>query len=212
MVVDKFWKNARDVFDRKQSLERVWELVGKFPGVDTAYGVVLERGGIHVFSRALRVFGLTEDPRAKSLLWWNEPATWKSEYRDFFSDSWAFAEDVFGNQFMFDDKQVVWLQVETGELKPICATFTEWIQLVLGDAEFYTGARIAQAWEQAHPDEPLTGMYHLCPVKLFVCGGEYDLQNLFRLPAEHNMVLKADIARQIKNVPNGTEIEFRFED
>jgi len=84
----------------------------------------------------------------------------------------AFAEDVFGNQFLFNHSGVVWLEVETGKLRGLCNTFSEWMALIVRDIDFYTGAWLARAWEKSHPDEPLTGMYHLAPLTLFVCGGE----------------------------------------
>jgi hypothetical protein len=212
MFVDDLWKNADAVFESKGDCELALPLVTKFAGADVAYEQVLERGGIHAFSKALRLFGLTEHENAKNILWWNEPSTWKAEYHDFFTDAWAFAEDVFGNQFMFDHSGVVWLELETGRLRWLCRTFSEWVALVLKETDFYTGARFAQAWEEAHPDESLTGMYHLAPLTLFVCGGQYDIENLWRCAAHGHMAMNASIARQIKHLPNGTKIEITFED
>lgn len=212
LLLDKLWSEADTVFKSSESIEKVLSEISKFDAVDAAYKEVLNRGGIHVFSRSLRIFGLTNSKDAKNISWWNESKTWKSEYRDFFTDVWAFAEDVFGNQFLFDNSGVVWLELETGKLKWLTHTFTEWISLINKKTNYYTGASVSEAWQKAHPDEPLTGMYHLCPVTLFVCGGEYEIGNLFRFDAKDHMSIKAKIARQIKDLPNGSKIEIAFED
>ncbi len=212
MLLDVFYKNATEIIERKEEPEVVLDLVRGFPAVDVVYEDHIKQGGIHAYSRALRVFGLTKDENAKNIMWWNEESTWKHGYREFFKNAWTFAEDVFGNQFMFDSKGVAWLDIETGELKFLCSTFSQWIKLINDDSDFYTGEPIARIWEEAYPEEPLTGMYHLCPVQLFVCKGDYTLENLWRSAAQGHMAMNASIAQQIKDLPDGTKIELTFED
>jgi len=210
MLLDDILKHADEIFERVQHLD--YELPLRiFPGADKTYQRLLKIGGIHAFSRALRIFGLTKNSNAKNIIWWNEPRVWKLKCRGFFLDAWSFAEDVFGNQFMFNKDAVVWLQLETGELQYICGSFKEWLSVINTDINFYTGASIARAWDKTHTNEKITGMYHLCPLKLFVCGGSYTIDNMFRYSVFEHMSLKAKIAQQIRNSPDGAQIELSFE-
>ena len=129
----------------------------------------------------------------------------------FFADIWAFAEDVFGYQFLFNKDGVGRLDIETGEIRHLCNSFADWISLVLEDPDFYSGMSVAKEWEISRPDEPVTGKHHLCPVTLFVCGGKYQIDNLFRIESVSHLKVKAQIAEQIRDLPDGTPIEFTFE-
>jgi len=212
MLIDELLHNADVTFDYTSELELALSTIEKYPGVDDVYRKVLSKGGFHAFSRSLRVFGLTQHNDAKNILWWNEPTTWKFEYRDFLKEVWSFAEDVFGNQFLFDLNGLFWLNNETGELTYLCDTFSQWLSIIKKDILYYTGAKFALDWHKIHPDEILTGKFYLCPIIPFVCGGDYDVKNLFRYDALKCLSLKADFARQIKNLPNGTQIKFTFVD
>ena len=212
MLLDKLLKSSDQVFKSTVSIDlpKALDSFSKFPAVDTEYENIIKIGGIHVFYRALRIFGFTSDQKAKNIFWWNKTSTWKRKYKKLLANTWAFAEDVFGNQFLFDSTGIVWLNSESGELKCMCKTFTEWIEIILDDIDFYTGRSIARSWEKKHPDQELTGQYLLCPVVPFICGGEYIISNLFRCDAQKCMLLKAEISRQIRGLPDGTKISINF--
>jgi hypothetical protein len=210
MKLNKLLKHCDQIFERDSDILLVSRKISYFSGVDFLYREVLDIGGIHAYSRALRVFGLTNCSEAKNIIWWNEPETWKAEYKGFFDNIWAFAEDIFGNQFVFYKNGIGWLEVETGAIRPICKTFSEWIGILLKDVNYYTGSSLAESWQKSHHTEPLNGMYHLCPIKPFVCGGKYDINNVFRCDAKENLSLKAEIAQQIHKLPEGTEIRINL--
>jgi hypothetical protein len=210
-LLDNLWNKSEEKFSRLDGIDSVYKTVHDFSGVDDHYRECLNRGGVHVFSKALRIFGLTSDERAQNIVKWNNPNSWKKEYKTFFADAWAFAEDVFGCQYLFDSKGVIRLDIETGELTSLCAKFTEWIALILDEPNFYSGASIAKQWSDVHPEEPLTGKYHLSPITPFVCGGTYDLDNFFRVNSVENLQFKANFANQIKDLPDGSQIKFSFE-
>ena len=212
MILDSLWKYSEETFELSEPFEPVLKLIHDFPSVDDEYKECLSRGEMYAFSKSLRIFGLTNDSEARNILKWNNPDTWKSWYKGFFTDVWSFAEDVFGFQYLFDRNGVVQLNIETGELQSLCKTFSEWIHLILKETKFYTGYPIAERWNETHPDEIITGKLHLCPIIPFVCGGNYDMENLFLLDALKCLSLKADIARQIKDLPDGTQIKFNFVD
>jgi hypothetical protein len=44
----------------------------------------------------------------------------------------------------------------------------------------------------------------------FVLGGKYSLDNLYALAAVSGMKTRGNIARQIKDLPDGSRVEFRI--
>ena len=211
MVIDEIWNLCDESFSRSGDVEAVVNVIKEYPAFDAEYAECLNRGGVHVFSNALRIFGLTNHKEAQNILRWNSPDTWKKGYASFFAGVWAFAEDVFGYQFLFSQNGIVQLDIETGELKEVCTSFGQWAKTVLDNVDYYTGCSVAEKWNEEKPKEILTGKYHLCPATLFVCGGRYELDNLFRMDSIHHLHVKSQIAEQIKNLPDGTEIEISFE-
>jgi len=212
MLLDSLWKYSEETFERSEPFEPVLKMIREFPSADDEYKECISRGEMYAFCKSLRIFGLTNESKARNILKWNSPDTWKSEYQGFFTDVWSFAEDVFGFQYLFDHKGVVQLNIETGELQFLCKTFSEWMRLILKETKFYTGYPIAKKWNKAHPDEIISGQYHLCPVVPFICKGSYEIDNLFLMKAQENLQVKAQIAQQIKNVPDGTKIKITFTD
>lgn len=211
MKLDNLWDISDRVFKNIANEKDVIDLIRDYPSFDDEYAECLNRGGAHVFSGALRIFGLTDDIDAQNILKWNNPETWKKEYKSFFNDIWVFAEDIFGYQFLFNKNGIGRLDIETGEIEILCKTFTSWISIILDKPDYYSGSSVAAKWARTFPKERLTGRYHLCPITLFVCGGKYEIDNLFRIESIKNMKIKAQIAEQIKDLPDGTPIEFSFE-
>lgn len=212
MQVNDILRIADKIYDRKYEATNILSIIKNYPAADKAYEEVLNIGGIHVFCRSLRIFGLSEHDEALNIQLWNDKSTWKDGYRVFFTEAWSFAEDVFGNQYLFNKNGVEWLDIETGKLTYLCKTFSDWLQMIEEETDYYTGSSISNCWNQTHPEEAITGEYHLCPIKLFVCGGEYEIDNLFRTEAKEHMEMMASIANQIKDLPDGTPIEFTFDD
>jgi hypothetical protein len=213
MLFDKLIEYSNEIFESsiKKEASEIKPSYSDFPAADYVYEEVIKMGGIHAFSKSLRIFGFTSDKHAKNIIWWNKDSTWKYEYKKFFRNAWAFAEDIFGNQFLFDQSGVAWLNSESGETQHLCKTFSEWIEMLFANINFYTGMSIKQDWEKANPDQELTGQYLLCPTIPFILGGEYKIDNLFRIEGQKCMLLKAKIAQQIRNLPDGTKITINFQ-
>jgi hypothetical protein len=50
----------------------------------------------------------------------------------------------------------------------------------------------------------------LVPKIPFVLGGEFGVDNVFALEATKGMRLRGELAVQIRDLPNGTKISYRF--
>ena len=175
-------------------------------GSDLASALAL-KNGFFAFESALCVFPAGASRLAHDLTAWNEPALWKKDYPLFPQNCLCFGEDIFGIQFCFMDGVIFKFDPETGGFERICATIEDWARLILDDFDYMTGHSLAHDWQMAHG--PLAPKHRLVPLTPFVCGGEFSIANLAATEAARGMRARADLARQIHDLPDGTRIRFK---
>lgn len=173
--------------------------------------LLLSRNGFYAFDRWLHVFPLgNARDGGYSVELWNLPDAWIEFYGDLAEGLFFFAEDIFGNQFAIDRELVVLFEAETGDREPIARSLDDWAQEVLSDAPSLTGRSLASAW--ADVNGSLSPEMHLVPVTPFVVGGAYDIANLRPIDAVKSMRFRGDIATQIRDLPDGTQISLKLVD
>lgn len=128
-------------------------------------------------------------------------------YRTILVDEFFFAQDVFGNQFGFSSKGIVFFNIETGEKEYIGKSFDDWTERLKSDFDYYTGESILLGWIQQWSD--LNYNERLCPTIPFVVGGEYEIENLFKSTYPNYLLNNFNIANQVYNLPEGTPIKLR---
>jgi hypothetical protein len=115
-----------------------------------------------------------------------------------------FAEDAFGCQFCIANDKVNLFDPETGQFEELAETLDSWAKIIVGDYEYRTGYPLAHEWQiQNQPLQPGT---RLLPNIPFVLGGKYELENLHVGGDAEGMVFRANIANQIKDIPDGGQI------
>lgn len=164
--------------------------------------------GFTAFEGSLLVRGMGPGPNG--LAAWNAADGWRESYSGMADGLFFFAEDAFGGQFALVGDTVFTFEPETGESQPLAESLEEWASLVLTDYEFLTGYPVACEWQAIHGPIP-EGM-RLIPKIPFILGGEFDVANLYALDSVTGMRLRADIARQIRDLPDGAAVEFRVLD
>jgi hypothetical protein len=165
-----------------------------------------EKNGFYAFDDALHVFPATMDNSIMGIEEWNSQGLWRSHYGFLMKNYFFFAEDVFGTQFCVFEDKIYSFDPETAEIEEIAHTFNEWAGIIIDDSDFLTGFPLANQWQWKNGKIP-TGQ-RLLPKKPFVAGGEFSLENLYLLDAVTGMRARADFAKQIHNVKDGTEIIF----
>jgi hypothetical protein len=78
---------------------------------------------------------------------------------------------------------------------------------ILADYEVLTGYPLLHQWQAKHGALPIG--VRLMPKVPFVLGGEYALDNLYSIAAVSGMKTRGNLARQIKDLPDGAQVEFR---
>lgn len=168
------------------------------------------RNGWLAFDGALHLLPVGVPASGHSVEAWNAPALWREAYGDLITDHVFFAEDLFGEQFCFHDNQICQFNPETADTEPIADTLSDWAAIILSDPEVLTGLPLAREWAKQHV--PVTADQRLVPKMPFVLNGAYELDNLYASDPVPVMRFRGDLARQLKDVPDGTSIQIRVTD
>lgn len=131
----------------------------------------------------------------------------KSVFNFIIEELYCFGCDLFGNQFCFRDHEIVFFNIESGTSEFVAKNFKEWVDVLLADYNYYTGEQILQEWESLML--PLNSEERLVPIKPFIIGGEYSPNNMKTLDFYKTLEYNGSIARQIFNLPEGTEIQLQ---
>ena len=164
-----------------------------------------QRNGFYALESALHVFPSHSSQQEIGLVDWNESTLWRNDYKGLADDCLFFAEDVFGGQFCIKDSKVYTFDPETGALDYLADDIEGWAQAVVSDYEVLTGYPLAHQWQEQNGQLP--AKKRLLPKLPFVAGGEFVLDNLYLADAVDGMRFRADIANQIKDLPDGAQIK-----
>jgi len=166
--------------------------------------------GFYAFESALHVFGSGSGVEGGSIGQWNSPERWKTAYEGLADDFVFFAEDTFGSQFGIHGEQIWTFDPETAQARVIASSVEDWADQLLSNYEVLTGYPVIHAWQRAHGALPPG--HRLVPKRPFVLGGEFDAANVYSLDAVEGMLVRAELALQIKNMPDGSRIKYRILD
>lgn len=166
------------------------------------------KNGFYAFENALHVFPSGCSDLYVDLETWNNPNSWRKYYWELVKDSLFFAEDVFGVQFCICDGKIQKFDPEAGEFEDMAENLEEWATKILEDPEYEIGYKLVQAWQQQNGS--LLSGSRLLPKTPFIFGGEYKINNLYMLDSLKAMEFRADIWRQIRDLPDGTEIKLKI--
>lgn len=166
-----------------------------------------QKNGFFAFYGALHIFP-TQSNDHIGLNDWNAPELWINEYKGMISDAFFFAEDIFGGQFCVRSDGVYSFDPETANFEYLSATIEDWAALILKDYNFLTGSSIASAWQTSNG--PLSKNTRLMPKTPFLLGGKFDVENLYELDSSQSLKIRANLAVQIKDFPDGANIRWNI--
>ncbi|EKR62724.1 hypothetical protein LEP1GSC036_2308 [Leptospira weilii str. 2006001853] len=201
-------KDIGIAFDKNKIQESFISLSKSQKALKEIIEILNYRNGFMAFESALHFFHFSEEQKQDyNIIWWNNPEVWKSAYQnDKINSCFCFAEDAFGNQFCFEDDVIYSLDAETGEFEFIADSIENWAEQILSDYEFFTGYSLIHNWQQENGAIPFG--YRLIPKIPFCLGGEYSLDNLHAIELVKAMNWRGEIFNQIKDLPEGSQINF----
>jgi hypothetical protein len=199
-------KELSQVIDWSGGPSRI-EVLSRAGLVDEGHRELLAaHDGLIAWGGGLRCFGVTSQA-LPDMTSWNSADGWRSAYRNLADGLLSFAEDVFGNQFCYEERRVVRLQAETGDRESMADGLEHWAQAILSDPDKELGLWLLREWVSA--GNTVLPSQHLCPKLPFVAGGALETSNLYVLDRHESMVFKGDFAWQIRDVPTGGNIRMR---
>lgn len=178
--------------------------------IDDLLRMLRQRNGFYAFESALHVFPSHSSQQEIGLNNWNENTLWRNAYKNLADGCLFFAEDVFGGQFCIKCNKVYTFDPETGALDYLANDIEGWAKAIINDYEVLTGYPLAHQWQKQNGQLP--SKKRLLPKIPFVVGGEFVLNNLYLADAVEGMKFRADIANQIKDLPDGAQIKFNIVD
>jgi hypothetical protein len=168
---------------------------------------LLERkNGFYAFESALHVMPAQSYAQETGLADWNSEQLWIHEYQGLAKGLLFFAEDIFGGQFCIGNDGVYQFDPETGQIDRLANDLEGWADAILHDYAFLTGHPLAHEWQRVNGK--IASGVRLVPKQPFVAGGEFSIENLYPLDAVSAMRLRASIAVQIQDLPDGAKIRF----
>jgi hypothetical protein len=170
--------------------------------------ILESKNGFFCFESALRFFPSATVEPSWGLHQWNSHGLWKSGYYGLADSLFCFAEDIFGRQFCLATEEIRIFDPETGDLETIALTLDELASRLLENHDAMVGYQFAKNWQKAHGG--LSARDRLMPKKPFVLGGKYELANLVALDSLRVMKSLGNLARQIHDLPDGSQIEFKI--
>ncbi|MBU6951604.1 SMI1/KNR4 family protein [Hahella sp. HN01] len=166
------------------------------------------KNGFFAFESALRIFPVDTTELSIGMVDWNSKGLWINSYYGLADNCIFFAEDIFGGQFCIKDNAVFSFDPEIGDLAYVADDIEGWAGELLEEYEVMTGYPLAHDWQKRNG--PLPNSDRLMPKTPFVCGGEFSIDNLCKVNAISGMKTRANLARQIHDLEDGAQIEFRI--
>lgn len=165
-------------------------------------GLLSLKNGFYAFASALHVLSVQSEAGVTGIVDWNLAESWKQSYAGLADKIFCFAQDIFGNQFALYKQQVVIFNCETGELGNFAQSLEDWASKVLLDYNFVTGHDFARSWQSAN--RPLKRGERLFPVKPFIIGGDYSIDNLKPLNDIEGLRFFGHFCTETHRLPDGS--------
>ncbi len=91
-----------------------------------------QKNGFFCFEQALHVYPL-HSAKNQNIIDWNQDEGWRKNYLNLAKHIVFFAQNIFGNQFGFDDGMIVVFNPEQGTLEKMAEDREDWARVVLSD-------------------------------------------------------------------------------
>ncbi len=164
--------------------------------------VLTETNGWIVHAGALHIRGASLTPDWHSLrAAWLGRNSFSTLYQDLKPSDIPFAQDQIGDQFLMRERAVIRLSAETGEIEPFATSLEDFFRKMETDLEGHFNIGLKHRMEPGQ-------LLHAYPPFCFEESGAS--ASLRALPASEVILFHADLARQIRDLPDGGTIEFKI--
>ena len=192
------------------------EILGASGRLLTPHRRLLElHNGGYFHGHALHVFGACEGPAWHSLRAWNATATWRDTFGDATDGLVFFAEDAFGDQYAYtsvpgQSGSVVCFEAELGRVVPVANSFLDWLEEMVERPSSALPVDVVVA--QTTAERRLHAGTHLYAWPPLFAAESRDGVSVGHVDAVEAMRFRGELARQIRNVPAGTQVKIDLGD
>ncbi len=166
--------------------------------------VLAETNGFILHEGIVHIRGACSTPEWHSLgAAWRGPKAFHILYEDVRPSDIPFGQDQVGDQFLIRDGVVFRLFAETGEVEHLAGSLQDFFSKVSSDIEAFLNIGLSHKMQ---PGQLLLAYPPFC----FQESGAG--ASLAPLPASEVILFHADLARKIRDVPDGGKIEFKLID
>jgi hypothetical protein len=138
---------------------------------------------------------------------WEGPDALHALYEEVLAEDVPFAEDALGDQFLVRDGAVLRLRAETGDVEPVAASLEDFFAAVLAapqqTLELGPLLDFLEAGQHLDPGQLLSAYPPFCAKE---AGQGVDLRPIDALERRRFL---ADLARQLREVPDGGRVEIK---
>ena len=162
------------------------------------------RNGGFFYGKSLHLYGYSNNVDFHNIESVNQ--TLKEQFKDIAAGLFFYGQDIFGHQFAFDNtrNKIVFFNIETGDKEVVANDFSDWVDLLLDETDYFTGKNLAKNWEEKNT---LNFGQRLCPKIPFILGGDYALSNLYASYYPDFLISNANIAHQIYGLSDGEKFK-----
>ena len=177
---------------------------------DDLLELLRRKNGFYAFESALHIFPAQPVGKEIGLAAWNSTELWVHEYHGMADGCLFFAEDIFGSQFCIKENGIYSFDPETARCEFLASDLEGWARVIFDDYEVLTGYPLAHAWQTVNG--ALIAGVRLVPKTPFVAGGAFATENLYALESVKAMRFRANLAVQIRDLPDGAKIKWKLTD
>jgi hypothetical protein len=159
------------------------------------------------FNKSLHFYSLIAENSFRSIIDFNKSLS--REFSFLFNGLYAFAQDIFGNQFVFDINtfEIHFFNIESGSKELLAENFSVFINVLLNDIEYYSGLTYEAEWNE---NNSIALNQRLQAKTPFVIGGDYKVNNFYVNTYPDYLSYSADIAKQIYNLKDGEKVRLKL--
>jgi hypothetical protein len=159
-------------------------------------GFILHEGALHVRGASLA-------PEWHSLrAAWRGPRAFHVLYESVTTSDIPFAQDQVGDQFLIREGIILRLSAETGEIELLADSIEDFFNKVNADIEKFLTVGLSHRMQPGQ-------LLHAFPP---FCLQDPVPASLRAVPASEVILFHADFAKQIRDIPDGGQVEFKIVD
>ncbi len=171
--------------------------------------ILWQINGFVAYAGGLHVRGVTDEPAWHSLeRYWSGEMALHELFRDVEPHDAPFGQDFLGNQFLLRDGGVFRLSAETGRVVALGVDLPHFLdECRKAPVEYLQLQRLAQFHQENGSLEPGALVHVMPPLVMRESSSEASMR---AVPADDAIAFLANFARQVQDLPDGTEVNLRL--